>query len=136
MNISKRLLVTTVSMALFIGLAACNKEHTEEKTGKATDPMTGMVGDKMEQASGTPGAQHNMVSESIDNRAINANVKTAILADTDLRVLRISVETANGVTTLSGSVDSQQHSDKAGEVASAVDGVKEVENLLVVKTTD
>ena len=124
-------------MVLVIGLAACNKEHAAEKTGKSTDQMTGtMVGNNMEEASRNPGAQKNMVSEPFNNRVINANVKTAILDDTDLRVLRIRVETANGVTTLSGSVDSQKNSDKAIEIAGAVAGVKSVENLLVVKATE
>jgi hyperosmotically inducible protein len=51
-------------------------------------------------------------------------------------VLRIHVDTNDGVTTLSGSVDTQQNSDKASEIAGTVTGVKVVENKLVVKAID
>ena len=133
MNISIRFLVAGVSMGLIIGLAACDKAQSAKTTGTSTDQMTGMIDNKMEDISKNPAEQDNMISKAIYNRAINAKVKTAILGDTDLRVLRIRVETTEGVTTLSGSVDTQQNSDKAMELAGPVDGVRGVENLLVVK---
>jgi len=59
-----------------------------------------------------------------------------IVSDADLRVMRIRVETSDGVTTQTGSVDSQKSSDRAAEIVSTVTGVKRVKNLLVVKATD
>jgi hyperosmotically inducible protein len=136
MHYKKRFLVTGVSFMLIIGLAACNKEHSVEKMGKSTDQKTDMVSNNMEGLTNSPGEQINMFTHAIENRAITAKVKTAILGDTDLRVLRIHVDTNDGVTTLSGSVDTQQNSDKASEIAGTVTGVKVVENKLVVKAID
>jgi len=100
---------------LVLGLAACNKERAAENINSPADQA-------MENVSG-----------ALNDMAITKNVKAAILKEPNLRVLRIRVETMNGVTILSGSVDSQQHSDGAMESASAATGVNAVENQLVVK---
>jgi len=136
MNISTGLLATGATIMLLIGMAACNKDHPAESIGKSIDQTARKIGDKMEGAAKNPRAQSNMVGDAIDNRVITAKVRTAILGDTDLRVLRIWIETTDGVTTLSGSVDSQLHSDKASEIAGTVAGVKGVDNQLIVKLID
>jgi len=69
----------------------------------------------------------------IDDSGITAKVKAAILDEPGLKTLQIAVTTVNGVVTLSGSVDSRSNSDRAEALASAVAGVKAVENRLVVK---
>jgi len=120
-------------MILVIGLAACDKEHPAESAGRSIDQAADKAGDKMDQVSKNLGEQSDKVGEALDDTAITAKVKAAILKEPDLSVLRINVETTKGVTTLSGSVDSQQNSDRAKEIASAVAEVKEVDNQLVVK---
>ena len=126
MNTSKRFRLVGVSMILAIGMAACNKQSAEDKMDSATGNIRGHS-DLNEQS--------HTVGEVIDDSAITTKVKAAILAESGLKVLQIDVATMNGVTTLSGSVDSQQNSDKAKEVTAAVAGVKTVENQLVVKST-
>jgi len=133
MNISKRIVLTGTSMLLFIGLAACNKEQSTETAIGLIDQPTEKAGDKIGDVSKNLGEQSTKAGEALDDTAITAKAKAAILMEPGLRVLRIKVATTNGVTTLSGSVDTQQNSDKAREIAGAVDGVKGVENLLVVK---
>jgi len=59
---------------------------------------------------------------------------SAIFAEPGLKTLQISVDTVKGVVTLSGSVDSQASSNRTKELASAVAGVRDVENRLVVKS--
>ena len=49
------------------------------------------------------------------------------------RRCKINVDTANGVVTLSGAVDSPSKVDRATQVAQAVQGVKSVDNRLTVK---
>ena len=134
MNISKRILLAGAAMILTIGLAACDKkEGSAERAGESIDRATDRVGDKMDEASKNLGEQGEKVGDAIDDAAITTKVKAAILAEPGLKVLQIDVDTKNGVTTLSGSVDSQSSIDKAKEVASAVTGVKSVENNLTVK---
>ncbi len=77
--------------------------------------------------------QHESTGQYIDDSAITAKVKAAILDEPTLKVLQINVETYKGVVQLSGFVDSTQSVKKAGEVSGSVAGVKEVKNDLVVK---
>lgn len=69
----------------------------------------------------------------VDDSAITAKVKTAILQDPALKVLQIDVTTRKDVVQLSGFVDSSQMVARAGRVAGEVAGVAAVENDLIVK---
>ena len=71
--------------------------------------------------------------EYVDDSAITAKVKNAILDDSSLKVFQINVETFKGVVQLSGFVNSPQVKSRAAEVASRVSGVKSVKNDLIVK---
>ncbi|MEQ6341461.1 MAG: BON domain-containing protein [Gammaproteobacteria bacterium] len=135
MDVSKRFLLAEASMILAVGLAACDKQHPAETAGKSIDQAAEKVGDKMDEASKKLGEQSDKAGEALDDAAITAKVKAAILAEPGLRVLQINIDTTKGVTTLSGSIDSQQSSDRAKEIAGAVAGVKGVENQLVVNST-
>ena len=69
----------------------------------------------------------------IDDSAITTKIKAKIAEDDLLKSFSISVETFKGVVQLSGFVNSQLTIDKAGRIASSVEGVKSVKNDLVVK---
>ena len=71
--------------------------------------------------------------EYIDDSAITAKVKAAILGDSALKVFQINVETFKGEVQLSGFVDSADMVKRAGEVARGVKGVVMVKNNLIVK---
>ncbi len=76
---------------------------------------------------------HESTGEYVDDAAITTKVKAAILEDSALKTLQISVKTYKGVVQLSGFVDSKEMVDRAGEVAGKVSGVREVKNDLIVK---
>jgi osmotically-inducible protein OsmY len=76
---------------------------------------------------------HESTGEYVDDSAITAKVKAAILKDPALKTLQISVKTYKGVVQLSGFVDSKDMVDRAGKVAGQVSGVREVKNDLNVK---
>ena len=71
----------------------------------------------------------------IDDATITAKVKAAILADSELSVSQIKVDTSHGTVTLSGIVDTKAQEAEAAKVAKLVDGVKSVTVNLSVKTT-
>ena len=71
--------------------------------------------------------------EYIDDSTITTKVKAAIFNDPSLKVFQINVETFKGEVQLTGSVDTDQIVNKAGEVARDVGGVKSVRNDLIVK---
>lgn len=60
--------------------------------------------------------------EYIDDKAITAKVKAALLKDPEVKALQVKVETYNGVVQLSGFVDNPEQISRAGEVAKALKG--------------
>jgi hyperosmotically inducible protein len=72
--------------------------------------------------------------EYIDDSALTTKVKAALLTEKNLKSLPISVESTEGVVTLSGQVVSTAQIDQAVDVAKHVKGVKDVHNALELKT--
>ena len=71
--------------------------------------------------------------KAVSDAAITASIKTDLLKDPDLSVLKIDVDTRGGVVTLNGLAGNDAARSRAEKMASAVKGVKEVRNFLVVK---
>jgi hyperosmotically inducible periplasmic protein len=69
----------------------------------------------------------------IDDQAINAKVKTELLADSGVSGLGVTVETYRGVVQLRGAVETAEQKRRATEIAQEIAGVKRVQNNLVVK---
>ena len=72
--------------------------------------------------------------EYIDDSVLTTKVKAALLAEKNLKSLDISVESTDGVVTLSGDVVSSAQIKQAVDVAKHVKGVKDVHNSLTLKT--
>jgi osmotically-inducible protein OsmY len=77
--------------------------------------------------------QQSSTGEVVDDSVITTKIKTQLASDEFLKSFQISVETRKGIVELSGFVDSQKAKDKAGQIARAVEGVKSVQNALIVK---
>jgi hyperosmotically inducible protein len=69
----------------------------------------------------------------VDDTIITTKVKNALLRDPAVKSFQIGVETFKGVVQLSGFVDSAAQKSAAGKDASAIRGVKDVSNNLIVK---
>jgi hyperosmotically inducible protein len=69
----------------------------------------------------------------VDDTAITTKVKNALLADGAVKSSEISVQTVKGVVQLSGFVDTSDQKSAAEKDASAIPGVKDVKDDLVVK---
>ena len=93
-------------IALVVALAACAGTRTKESTG-----------------------------EYIDDSAITAKVKAALIADPVTKAHQIEVETFKGTVQLSGFVSTAQEKDKAGEIARGVKGVERVQNNISLTRT-
>ncbi len=115
-------LLLAAAFGSFFGLATAQAEGLAEKAGQQMD----RAADKAGQAADSTG-------EYMDDSAITAKVKWAILRDPDLKTLEISVVTTGGVVSLTGAVDSQRSVDRAAAVARDNPAVKSVENHLTVK---
>ena len=102
---------TTLAGLLAIFVAGCNK--APETTG--APPATTTVGTE------------------IDDSVITTSVKSALLADPDIKSIDFKVETRKGEVQLSGFAESQAQIDRATAVAKGVAGVKNVMNNVAVK---
>lgn len=69
----------------------------------------------------------------IDDSIVSTKVKTALLADSEIKGTDIVVETNKGEVLLSGFVKSQTQIDKAVKVAGSIEGVKKVNNKMAVR---
>lgn len=70
---------------------------------------------------------------TIDDATLNSNVQSKISGDPTLSGQPIQISTANGVVTLSGSVDSDAARNLAGTDATQVAGIKVLNNNLTVQ---
>jgi hyperosmotically inducible protein len=89
----------------------------------------------VETVASTPAAPTTVGTE-IDDTVVTASVKSALLADADVKSLDVKVETRKGEVMLSGFVDSQTQIERATAVAQAVAGVKTIDNKMALKTAD
>jgi hyperosmotically inducible protein len=69
----------------------------------------------------------------VGDATLTAKVKTALVRAPDLSAMDVNVETSNGRVLLSGFVESDEQRKKALQVASSVDGVKEVKDGMTIK---
>ena len=112
MNIYYRLLVLAVSVTGVLSFTGCNK--TQEDASKS--------------ATGTT------VGTEIDDSIITTKVKSKLLADQDIKGFDLKVETHKGDVLLSGFVDNQAQIDHAIMITRSVEGVKNVDNKVGLKS--
>lgn len=117
MNLRRKVMGVVALASLAIALAGC-EDQSAEKMGKTIDQTVGKAGDVLGDAT------------------ITMKVKMALAREPDLKALQMNVDTADGVVTLNGTVDSQQSSEKAAAITQRVEGVKGVVNRLVVESAN
>lgn len=93
-----------IPLALIAALSACAGSQTKESTG-----------------------------EILDDSVITVKVKSALLAEKNVDIATISVETFKGRVLLAGYVKSPDERQRAEGIARSVAGVKAVNNTLQVK---
>jgi len=71
-------------------------------------------------------------SNAVDDSAITAKIKSKLATDSDTSAIRVSVETKDGVVTLTGNVPNDTEKTKAETLAKNTDGVKRVQNEIKV----
>jgi osmotically-inducible protein OsmY len=69
----------------------------------------------------------------IDDTAIHTKVKAALVNDPVVSATAINVDVARGVVTLDGTVNGDVEKRKAEEIARGVEGVRTVQNNIVVR---
>jgi hyperosmotically inducible protein len=78
-------------------------------------------------------AAADRAGDKVDDAAITAKVKTALMAEPGIKSLEINVDTRDNNVTLAGTVPSAELKVRAMQIAQRVEGVKSVNDQLVVK---
>ena len=89
----------------------------------AATGLTGCAGDRYHESTG----------EYVDDSSLTARVKSA-LGDDSYKYPDVKVTSFKGTVQLSGFVNDKDQKSRAGEIAKGVQGVKDVENNITVKS--
>lgn len=80
-----------------------------------------------------PTAKRQGTGEYFHDALITTKVKTALVADPDVKASEVRVETFNGTVQLSGFVSSRDSIEKAIKIARGVGGVLDVQSGMTIK---
>lgn len=90
---------------------------------------------KPQDAGGAPPPPTITVGTEIDDSVVTTRVKSALLADPDVKSFDFKVETRKGEVLLSGYVDNQTQLNHAIAITRSLEGVKSVDNKVSLKST-
>lgn len=133
----------TALATVFTMLAACDRSPSVERIGQDTGRSIEKAGqqmaeagnhaaEKIDQAKSAISDKAVEVGAAISDTAITAKVKSALLAEPGLQSTGIDVVTEKGVVSLYGTAISNSHRERATLVSAAVEGVRAVENNLMI----
>jgi osmotically-inducible protein OsmY len=127
-----RSVLLLVFSTLAMSLAACGERPSAERIGRSIDQTVENGGEQMNQAARTAGEKFAAAGQAVDNTALAARVKAALIAAPGLKSSAIDVDATNGVVTLVGTAENRDKRDLAEQLASNVEGVASVRNRIVV----
>jgi hyperosmotically inducible periplasmic protein len=125
MKLLNSVLAVALAVGLAVGLAACNRESQPKTSDLSSGPGPGSGA-----TSGKLGKTENVAGDT----AITAKIKVELLRAPDVKSTDIAVDTRDGQVTLTGTVPDPQQIEQAAKVAGGVEGVRNVDNKLIVKS--
>lgn len=108
-------------------------EDAWDETKETSEDAWNKTKEEAQEAGDYAEEKADQAGDYIDDSIITTRVKAVIFEDDNLNSMNISVETNNGIVQLSGFVESEADIDTAENLASTVEGVKDIENNLQVK---
>ena len=132
MTRASNLLTISAAVAGMLALSACNKRD-EQSAGQTVDKGVASAKAEMKDAKeATKDAAAN-VGDAATDAVITTKINAALLADDQLKALKINVDTKDGKVVLTGVAPDAGSRDRATTMAKAVDGVVDVDNRLTVQ---
>lgn len=136
-------LTLLAALAIAASLAACSKQEDDRTAGQRLDGAIAEAKQSAEEtkreakqamndAENSAARAADKTAQATGDMAITAKVNAALVADDKLKATQINVDTQGGQVTLTGQAPDAQSRERATTLASAVDGVKHVNNQLVV----
>ena len=139
----KKVLKATLGMVLVLGIPLCasaQNDTTVNRTAAEARQEVREVRQDMQDRKDAATMRNiqskedrQTTGEYLDDAAITAKVKGTFVGQKGLDSLDIKVVTVDGAVTLMGDVDNQSQIGLAENAAKQVEGVKRVDNQLVLK---
>ena len=126
----KCLLISLIAVVVLV-ICGCNSQNTNEAANNASRKVSDAANTVVNKAREVAQNVNRSAGPTINDAAITTRIKTKLLAD---GITGTTVDTTNGVVTLTGSVASEEQKIKAQSHAQETEGVKSVKNELVIKT--
>lgn len=116
------ILLTAYASSPLLATAADETNKTQDMT-----PAEAPVGS---YSNGANGVNEKADADFVDDATITKNVKQVLARNAYVSKQKVQVDTQDGVVTLSGKVNDQQHTSAIIRLASQVKGVKKVNNQI------
>ena len=115
--------------------ASVNAPASEDANAPAGQQMRA-AGQEMKGAGSDTAAAakdtYHGTERAVKDTTITAEVKEALMSDSEIKSSKIRVRTSGGVVTLKGNVSSPDMAARAAQIAQQKEGVKSVDNRLMV----
>ena len=132
MTRASNLLTISAAVAAMFALSACNKRD-DPSAGQTVDKGVASAKAEMKDAKeATKDAAAN-VGAAVTDAMITTKINAALVADDQLKALKINVDTKDGKVVLTGAAPDAGSRDRATTMAKAVEGVVDVDNRLTVQ---
>lgn len=136
-NVSSIAAITLVS-SLALLAAGCDRTPDEPEVAEpsVSERMEDAASDSRNAASSMGDSierRADQAGQAIDDASITASVKSKYLLDDTLKGLQISVDTVQGVVSLTGTVQNDAAKELATQIAQNTDGVVRVDNQLTTQ---
>ena len=132
MTRASNLLTISAAMVALLALSACNKRD-DQTVGQTVDKGVAAASSEMKGAKeATKDAAAN-VGGAVMDATITTKINAALVADDQLKALKINVDTKDGKVVLTGAAPDAASLERATTMAKAVEGVVDVDNRLTVQ---
>ena len=132
MTRSSNLLAISAAVAAMLTLSACNKRD-DQTVGQTVDKGVASAKAEMKDAKEATKDAAAKVGALATDATITTKINAALVADDQLKALKINVDTKDGKVVLTGTAPDAGSRDRATAMAKAVDGVVDVDNRLTVQ---
>ena len=128
--------LTLTSFALAASLSACQRPEADKTVGQKIDSAAAraqqQAGEVKADAKQAAATATEKVKGTASDVAITTEVNARLAKDTQLSAVRINVDTTEGQVVLNGSAPDAASRERARTLAVGVDGVRGVDNRLIV----
>ncbi len=131
-NVS-RIAAITLAASFTLLATGCDRKPADQTAGETMNNTVSETKQNARELGDTIEQKADQAGQALDDTAITTSIKTKYFADDTLKGLDISVETADGVVTLTGEVQNDDARSLATTIAQGVDGVTSVNNQLTIK---